>query len=234
VSAPAAPIVIAEQICASYGEGELRVPVLQDTSFEVERGAVTAVTGPSGSGKTTLLSLVGALDRPDAGRLVVDGEELTSMSRAGLARFRRRRIGFVFQSFNLLPTLTVRENVEAGLEPLGMRRSDARRAAEAAIDAVGMSALRHRFPHELSGGEQQRIAVARACAKDPPLLLADEPTGNLDEEAGSRILDLIVGEARGGSVPRTVMVVTHDPAVSARAQTILTLHGHRVDRAGEG
>jgi putative ABC transport system ATP-binding protein len=226
------PIVIAENVCASYGEGELRVRVLEDASFTVERGCVTAITGPSGSGKTTLLSLVGALDRPTSGRIVVDGEELTSMNRAALARFRRERVGFVFQAFNLLPTLTVRENVEAGLEPLGRGRGEVRRAAEAALDAVGLLALVERFPHELSGGEQQRVAVARACAKEPPLLLADEPTGNLDEEAGEQVLDLIVGAGHVGAAGRTVVVVTHDPAVAARAQQVLALHAHRIERVG--
>jgi len=223
-----APLVIAENLCASYGEGDLRVAVLEDASFTVERDVITAITGPSGSGKTTLLSLVGGLDRPQSGRLVVDGEELTAMSRAALARFRRRKVGFVFQSFNLLPTLSVRENVEAGLEPLGMKRAEARRMAEAALDAVGMLELRSRFPHELSGGEQQRVAVARACAKEPPLLLADEPTGNLDEEAGQRVLDLIVGREGESTSARTVMIVTHDPSVAARAQSVLGLQAHRI------
>ncbi len=227
----AEPLVIAQNLCASYGEGDLRVPVLEDASFTVPRGAITAITGPSGSGKTTLLSLVGALDHPTSGRLIVDGEELTAMSRAALANFRRRRVGFVFQAFNLLPTLTVTENVEAGLEPLGLRRSEARRTAEAALDAVGMLELKGRFPHELSGGEQQRVAVARACAKEPPLLLADEPTGNLDEEAGERVLDLIVGSNWAANGDRSVMIVTHDPSVADRAHSVLTLHAHRIDPA---
>jgi putative ABC transport system ATP-binding protein len=221
-------IVIGEHLSADYGEGLLRVPVLADASFVIERGRVTAVTGPSGSGKTTLLSLIGGLDRPSGGSLVVDGQELTSMGRSALVEFRRRRVGFVFQSFHLIPTLTARENVEAGLEPLGLRRAEARRAADAALDAVGLLDVHHRFPNELSGGEQQRVAVARACAKEPPLLLADEPTGNLDEQNGARILDLLTGPARGHDARRTLVVVTHDATVASRADAVLALHAHRV------
>ena len=221
------PCVEAEGLSASYGEGALRYPVLVDASFEVPHGKVTVITGPSGSGKTTLLSLIGGLDRPEAGRLVVAGQELTAMGRKALAGFRRERVGFVFQSFNLLPTLTARENVEAGLEPLGISRGEARRRASTSLGAVGLAEKQARFPHELSGGEQQRVAVARACAKEPPLLLADEPTGNLDEEAGARVLDLIVGETRGAHTP-TVLIVTHDPSVAARADLVLTLRNHQI------
>ena len=217
-------LVMAEAVCASYGAGDLRVPVLEDATFRIERGHVTAIVGPSGSGKTTLLSLLGGLDRPESGRLQVDGEDLTSLGRAGLGRFRRERVGFVFQSFNLLPTLTVRENVEAGLDPLGLGRSRMRTMAEEALARVELGDKGHRFPHELSGGEQQRVAVARACAKNPPLLLADEPTGNLDEAIGAQVLDLLFGV----SGERTLVVVTHDPAVAARADRVLTLRGHQV------
>jgi putative ABC transport system ATP-binding protein len=225
------PIVIADGLCAEYGDGDLRVPVLEGVSFEVARGSVTAITGPSGSGKTTLLSLVGALDRPTRGRLVVDGADLTAMGNAALTEFRRRRVGFVFQAFHLLPALTVLENVEAGLEPLGLPRREAQGRAHAALEAAGLGALHHRFPSELSGGEQQRVAVARACAKDPPLLLADEPTGNLDEETGERVIDLLLGAARGR---RTVLVVTHNPSIAARADCVLALHAHRVEVAVRG
>jgi len=220
--------VEATSLYAAYRAGSREVPVLEDASFTVPRGLFTALTGPSGSGKTTLLSLIGGLDVAARGRLVVDGEDLTSLGRKALSRFRRARVGFVFQGFNLLPTLTVAENVQAGLEPLGVARRAARERAEGALDLVGMLEMAHRFPHELSGGEQQRVAVARACVKDPPLLLADEPTGNLDEEAGIRVMDLIQNAARDGAEPRTVIVVTHDATVSARADAILELHDHRV------
>ncbi len=220
--------VVAQNLHAAYGEGELRVPVLEGASFAIPRGSIAAITGPSGSGKTTLLSLMGGLDIPDQGSLKVDDTELTTLSRRALNRFRRMRIGFVFQAFNLLPTLNARENVETALEPLGMARSEIRSRSEGVLAAVGLGEKLHRFPHELSGGEQQRVAVARACCKAPPLILADEPTGNLDEDAGERVLDLLLGELTCGEEPRTVVIVTHDPSVAARADTVLTLSHHRI------
>lgn len=228
MSSASPPVVVAEDICAAYGEGDLRVPVLENASFQIERGHVTAVTGPSGSGKTTLLSLLGGLDRPESGRLIVDGQDLSSLGRRGLGRFRRDRVGFVFQSFNLLPTLTVQENVEAGLDPLDWSRRKVREKAAAAVGRVGLGQKMHRFPHELSGGEQQRVAVARACAKEPPLLLADEPTGNLDEDVGVQVMDLLIGVADAAGERRTVVVVTHDPMVAGRADRLLTLRNHQV------
>ena len=224
------PCIVADDLHASYGEGMLRVSVLEGCSFEIARGRVTAITGPSGSGKTTLLSLIGGLDRAEGGSLVVDGCPLATMDRRALARFRREHVGFVFQSFNLLPTLTARENVEVGLEPLGLARAEARARAEAALADVGLDDAAHRFPHELSGGEQQRVAVARALAKDPPLLLADEPTGNLDEAAGAVVLDLLVAASHGGAHDRTVVIVTHDPAVAERADEVFHLRHHALAR----
>jgi putative ABC transport system ATP-binding protein len=221
------PLVIARDLSASYGTGRLRVPVLDGASFTVERGSLTAVTGPSGSGKTTLLSLLGGLDLPERGSLVVAGHELTALSRGALSAFRRLHVGFVFQAFHLLPHLTARENVEAGLAPLRLARQERRQRALAALERVGLVGLADRFPQELSGGEQQRVAVARACAKAPPLLLADEPTGNLDEASAGPVLDLIQHER--GVDGRTVVVVTHEPAVAARADRTLRLHEHRIE-----
>jgi putative ABC transport system ATP-binding protein len=226
--------VVAEGLSASYGEGDLRVPVLRDASFSIERGSVTAIVGASGSGKTTLLSLIGGLDAPEAGRLLVDGADIGALSRSALGRYRRERVGFVFQFFHLLPSLTARENVEAGLDPLRLPRRTVRSKTDDALDRVGLLGKADRFPHELSGGEQQRVAVARAWAKDPPLLLADEPTGNLDEESGGQVLDLLFGRASGGrgaAAGRTTVVVTHDADVAARADRSLRLHAHRVDPA---
>jgi putative ABC transport system ATP-binding protein len=208
------------------------VPVLRGLSLEVERGAAVAVMGPSGSGKTTLLALLGGLDRPHSGRLAVAGVELVGLSRKELGRFRREHVGFVFQAFHLLPGLTAEENVAAGLDPLGLPRAEVRRRSLAALDAVGLHGLARRFPRELSGGEQQRVAVARACAKEPPLLLADEPTGNLDEDSARGVLNLLFeGRGRGGG-ERTLIVVTHDPAVGARADRILRLHHGRLEPVG--
>lgn len=215
-------------VCASYGEGELRVPVIQDATFTIERGRLTVIQGRSGSGKTTLLSLLGGLDRPDAGRIVVDGRDITRLGRQALNEYRRTGVGFVFQSFHLLPTLTALENIETGLEPLNLPHRETRRLALEALESVGLAEKRDRFPHQLSGGEQQRVAVARACAKNPPLLLADEPTGNLDDESGGPVLDLIVGQAGQGDVPRTVVIVTHDAQIAARADDVLEVLAHRV------
>jgi putative ABC transport system ATP-binding protein len=202
--------------------------VLEALDLEVERGAAVAITGPSGSGKSTLLALLGGLDRPQAGRLVVAGVDLTSLSRAGLVAFRRRHVGFVFQAFHLLPGLTAEENVAAGIEPLGLPRPELRRRVAEALEAVGLLDLARRFPHELSGGEQQRVAVARAGAKRPVLLLADEPTGNLDAGSAEGVLDLLLGAEGRVTTPSTRVVVTHDPAVAARADRVLTLHAGRL------
>ena len=231
------PLVRAAGLCASYGKGRLRVEVLKNHDLEVEAGSAVAVTGPSGSGKTTLLALLGGLDRPDAGRLEVAGLDLTRLSRSELAAFRRERVGFVFQAFHLLPGLTAEENVTAGLEPLGWPRAERRRRSAAALDAVGLLALARRLPSELSGGEQQRVAVARACAKDPPLLLADEPTGNLDAESARGVLSLLFEVPAPAGSTRTVLVVTHDGAVAARAGRILHLTAGQLEettRASEG
>ncbi len=217
----------AKELQASYGSGDLRVEVLRGVTFAVDPGEVVAIMGPSGSGKTTLLSLVGGLDVADGGTLDVDGTDLRTLSRSGLSRYRRERVGFVFQFFNLLPTLNAQENVEAGLEPLGLPRKERKSRAQSGLEMVGLGEKSHRFPHELSGGEQQRVAVARAWAKNPPLLLADEPTGNLDEEGGARILDLLLGE-RGVKAGRTVLIVTHDQSVADRADRVMHLHAHHI------
>ena len=225
-----ANIIRVEGLHAAYGQGRLRVPVLRGLSFEVPRGSSVAIVGPSGSGKTTLLALLGGLDRPEAGHLEVDGLNLVDLPRAALAAFRRERVGFVFQAFHLLSGLTAQENVAAGLEPLGLARAERRRRSEAALDAVGLLSLARRLPRELSGGEQQRVAVARACAKQPPLLLADEPTGNLDEESARGVLALLFDAPPAGT-ERTVVVVTHDAAVAARARRVVRLRGGHLDDA---
>ena len=228
VASNTTPYIRADGLSASYGEGELRVPVIQDASFQIHQGRLTVIRGRSGSGKTTLLSLLGGLDRPDAGSIVVDQRDITTLGRQALNAYRRTHVGFVFQSFHLLPTLTALENVETGLEPLRLAHREIRAMAEAALDAVALADKADRFPHQLSGGEQQRVAVARACAKNPPLLLADEPTGNLDQASGSPVLDLIVGQAGRGETPRTVVIVTHDRQVAARADDVLEVAAHRV------
>jgi len=221
------PLVVARDIDASYGEGRLATPVLRGASFTLERGALTAVTGPSGAGKTTLLSLVGGLDRPLRGSIVVDGIDLATLSRAALSTYRRMHVGFVFQAFHLLAHLTALENVESALAPLALKRAERRRRAVGALERVGLGSLGERFPQQLSGGEQQRVAVARACVKEPLLLLADEPTGNLDDESAGPVLELIRGE-RG---TRTVVIVTHDAEVAGGADRRLVVAQHQVNEA---
>lgn len=221
------PHITADHLFASYGSGGRVVPVLHDVCFAVERGETVALMGPSGSGKTTLLSLVGGLSVVEQGTLRVDGHDLHGLSRSQLAAYRREHVGFVFQFFNLLPTLNVRENVEAGLEPLGLPRREWDQRVDAALAAVGLTRLGDRYPHELSGGERQLVAIARAWSKAPPLLLADEPTGNLDAAAGERLMDLLL---TGPQEPdeRTLVIATHDPRVAERADRVLRLERGQV------
>ena len=204
--------------------------ILEDIDLEVRRGEFVAVLGPSGSGKSTLLALAAGLDRPSAGEVRLDGERIDALGEDRLARLRRHKIGFVFQSFQLLGNLTARENVLLPLELAGF--DDARSRAEDLLCAVGLAARGHHYPSQLSGGEQQRVALARAFAARPALLLADEPTGNLDGATGRLVLDLLVGlRAEHGT---TLVLVTHDPAVAGRADRRIHLRDGRIEREERG
>ena len=204
--------------------GDGTVTILDGIDFEVAAGEVVAITGPSGSGKSTLLGLIAGLDTPSAGSIAVDGVEVTVLGEAALARFRRRTIGFVFQSYHLIPTLTAAENVAVPLELAGAAEPLA--AARRGLAEVGLAGRAHHYPAQLSGGEQQRVAIARALALAPPLLLADEPTGNLDSATGAQVVDLLLelNRARGS----TLVLVTHDPALAGRAGRAITLRDGRV------
>ncbi|MBM4439723.1 MAG: ABC transporter ATP-binding protein [Candidatus Rokubacteria bacterium] len=204
--------------------GGRAVTVLDGVSLDVARGECVAVTGPSGSGKSTLLGLLAGLDTPSAGHVVVDGVDLGRLGEDALARFRRDRVGFVFQSYHLIPTLTAVENVAVPLELAGAR--DARTRAAALLAEVGLGARGHHYPVQLSGGEQQRVALARAVSREPGLLLADEPTGNLDSATGAAIIDLLLrlNRERGS----TLVLVTHDPALAAQADRQVALRDGRV------
>jgi putative ABC transport system ATP-binding protein len=208
------------------------VEVLSDISLDVPARQFVAVAGPSGSGKSTLLGLIAGLDQPTAGTITVGGVEITRLGEDALARFRLDRIGYVFQSFHLIPTLTALENVAVPLELAG--EPEAAEKAERLLVEVGLAERGHHYPVQLSGGEQQRVAVARAIGRKPVLLLADEPTGNLDSATGKQIVDLLVTLNR--SLGSTLVLVTHDPALAAHADRIVTLRDGRIvsDEASDG
>jgi putative ABC transport system ATP-binding protein len=200
------------------------VTILDGISLEVAAGEVVAITGPSGSGKSTLLGLIAGLDTPTAGSIAVDGVEVTGLGESELARFRRRTLGFVFQSYHLIPTLTAAENVAVPLELAGV--PEPLEAARSRLAEVGLTARADHYPAQLSGGEQQRVAIARAVALTPPLLLADEPTGNLDSATGAQIVDLLLALNRERR--STLLLVTHDAALAARAGRAIALRDGRV------
>jgi putative ABC transport system ATP-binding protein len=198
--------------------------ILHPLDLAIPAGQVVAITGPSGSGKSTLLGLIAGLDSPSTGRISIDGTDITSLGEDALARLRGKRIGFVFQFFHLLPSLTALENVLIPMEISGV--SGARTRAAALLAEVGLSERGHHYPSQLSGGEQQRVAIARALANDPPLLLADEPTGNLDSTTGRHVIErlLEINRSRG----TTLVLVTHDPELAAVADTSIALRDGRV------
>jgi putative ABC transport system ATP-binding protein len=203
-----------------------RVEILRGIDFDVEHGEFVAIMGPSGSGKSTLLGLLAGLDTPTSGQIILDGEDITGLSEDKMALLRGRKIGFVFQSYHLLPTLTAEENVLLPFELTGGNgsggnASSGRDRARELLDSVGLADRRDHYPVQLSGGEQQRVALARAFMVRPPILLADEPTGNLDSQNGQHILDLLITlNKREGT---TLVLVTHDPALSSRASRLITL-----------
>ena len=212
----------------SYYEGDVRRVVLQNAHAEFHAGEITAILGKSGSGKSTLLNLISGIDEPDSGQIWVDGQDLTVLPERERTLFRRARIGFVFQFFNLIPTLTVGENVSLPLELNRIPRSRANLKARELLEAVGLLDRWDTFPERLSGGEQQRVALARALVHEPLLILADEPTGNLDEETGAQMMTLLArltGEQNG-----TLLIVTHNPEDAAQADRVLRLtHGQLIE-----
>ena len=219
---PAPILLLAEGLSRVYRRGRETVAALDRVSFEIRRGEFVAITGPSGSGKTTLLNMLGAMDVPSSGRLLLDGRDVGSMTESGRTRLRRYEIGFVFQHFGLVPTLTVAENV--ALPAFFARRSDAGRVTEL-LRTVGLELRRDHYPAELSGGEMQRTAIARALVNSPSLLLADEPTGNLDTFTGRSILALFQQLNAGGL---TVVVVTHNERLASAAARQLDLRDGRL------
>jgi putative ABC transport system ATP-binding protein len=209
-----------------YELGSREVHAVQEVSLTIAAGEFVAVAGPSGSGKTTLLQLLGALDRPSSGEIHFEGRDVVTLRDGELSKLRLHAFGFVFQQFNLIPTLTAAQNVEIALAPSGMRTEQRRAAVTRLLDAVGLAARADHVPGQLSGGEQQRVAIARALANEPHVLLADEPTGNLDSTTGTEIMDLLLSLSGDGG--RTVIVVTHDAEVAARAERVLRMHDGRL------
>jgi putative ABC transport system ATP-binding protein len=224
------PIVRLEAVAKSYRLGRVQVPALAAVTLDVGRGDFLALAGPSGSGKSTLLNLIGCIDKPDSGRVVVDGADVTAIPLHRLAPTRRDVLGFVFQTFNLIPVLTAYENVEYPLLLRGLRRSARRERAAHWLEQVGLTAQARQRPDQLSGGQRQRVAIARAMAGDPKIVLADEPTANLDSETAAKILDLL--QHLNAETRTTFVFATHDPALIARAPRCVRLHdGHVVREA---
>ncbi|MER5809463.1 ABC transporter ATP-binding protein [Streptomyces sp. NPDC002033] len=209
-----------------YRRGKETVDALDGVDLTIEDGGRLVIQGPTGGGKSTLLQMLGALDRPTAGQVVLDGLDLATVSEARLTRVRAESIGFVFQSFNLIPTLTAQENVETALVPLRLKAAERRARAAGALESVGLGERTGHLPGELSGGQQQRVAIARALVKKPKVLLADEPTGNLDESMRDEVMDLLEGLWKEHGL--TFVMVTHDSALARRAPRVATIRGGRV------
>jgi putative ABC transport system ATP-binding protein len=219
------PAVTMRGVDLSLGRGAARVHILRDVALTIARGEAVGIVGPSGSGKSTLLMIMAGLERPDRGEVEIDGVALGQMNEDALARFRGQRIGIVFQSFHLIPTMTALENVAAPLEIAGA--ADATAHAKAELDEVGLGDHLSHYPAQLSGGEQQRVALARALCLRPSLLIADEPTGNLDEATGSAIVELIFAlPARRGA---TLALVTHDAALAGRCDRVIRMRSGKVE-----
>jgi putative ABC transport system ATP-binding protein len=219
-------LIQARGLSRRYHVGKTEVAALSDVEFTIARGEFAALVGPSGSGKSTLLNLLGGLDRPSAGELTVNGLALPSASAPELVRYRRELVGFVFQSFNLLPTFNAVENVESPMMLAETPKRERRERALRLLETVGLGPRVLHRPNELSGGEKQRVAIARALANRPLLLLADEPTGNLDSKTGQAVLDLLCQLVKAQGL--TLIMVTHDPEVAARADRILHLRDGRI------
>jgi len=223
-------VIEAREITKTYQMGEILVEALRGVSFNIKRGEVVSIMGPSGSGKSTMMNTLGCLDRPTSGEYILDGESVGEMNDDQLASVRNRKVGFVFQSFNLLSRLTALGNVELPLRYAGLTEGR-RERARAALEAVGLGDRMTHRPYELSGGQQQRVAVARAIVNDPAMIMADEPTGNLDSKVGKEIMNLLLNlnKERG----TTLIIVTHDAAIAEQTQRVIRLRDGELESSGE-
>ena len=221
-------VIEAEHLTKTYLLGKIEVHALYDVSIRIRRGEILAIMGPSGSGKSTLMNILGCLDRPTSGEYRLDGESVSELDDDGLSEIRNRKVGFIFQSFNLLPRASALENVELPLRYSG-NRGDMKDRALSAIQAVGLADRVKHHPNELSGGQQQRVAIARALVNDPAIIMADEPTGNLDSKSGAEIIELLQSLNRDRGA--TVIVVTHDPGIAAHTHRTIHLRDGRVEES---
>lgn len=221
-------IIEAKELCKVYGKGETAVHALKSVDFKAEQGEFVAVTGPSGSGKSTLLHLLGAVDLPSSGNVLIDGQDIFRKREKELAAFRRRKIGFVFQFYNLIPVLTAEENMRVPLMLDGQPVDE--ELLNELLDTLGLSERRNHLPSQLSGGQQQRVAIGRAIIHKPSIVLADEPTGNLDTQNGREILTLLKSSVR--KYGQTLILITHDPSVAAQADRVVTMQDGCVTGGG--
>lgn len=225
-------VVEAQDVVKTYKMGEVEVQALRGASLKVQRGEVVAIMGPSGSGKTTMMNILGCLDRPTSGEYILDGEPVAKLNDDQLANIRNHKVGFVFQSFNLLSRQTALSNVELPLRYAGLVDGGRRERAKAALEAVGLGERLNHRPMELSGGQQQRVAIARAIVNEPAIIMADEPTGNLDSKVGKEIMTLLLNlnKERG----TTLIIITHDPMIGEQAQRIIHIRDGVVEDISKG
>lgn len=223
-------VVIAENLTKVYKMGEVEVHALRGLSLQIFKGEVVSIMGPSGSGKSTLMNILGCLDHPTSGRYILDGEEVSHLRDDQLAEIRNRKVGFIFQSFNLLGRQTALANVELPLRYAGVTKGRKERARQSLV-AVGLENRLHHKPTELSGGQQQRVAIARALVNNPAIIMADEPTGNLDSKVGQEIMDLLLSLNRERGT--TLIIVTHDPKIAAQTQRVIRIRDGVVDDTPE-